>query len=154
MRNEDLKVIKKVANNVSDFEWHTLSSDNEYYKAIEFPVEAEENVNAFYSEIFSGITIVVGAYLSRFYYEEDKYSWEKKYYTAIVSTKTGKTNSIAFITSQDIESQNRKNIFFKGSSILGINDIDEENPISKLYDSVNRKVNEIDDLYSKFLEEE
>lgn len=156
MKNEDLKVIKKVADNVSKYEWHTLSADNEYYKAIQFPIAAEEHINAFYSEIFSGMIIIVGAYRSRFYYEEEKYSWDKKDYAAIVATKTGKTNSIVFITSDDVESLNKKDmimIFNASNTWGGKKNISKENPINQLYDAVNRKVNEIDDLFSKFLEE-
>lgn len=157
MKTEDLQVIQKVTENVSNYRWSPLLPGSNYYKAIEFPIEAEDRVNAFYAEIFSGITVIVGAYLSRFYYEEDKYTWEKKCYAAIVADKAGGINSIAFITSEDVESMNEKELFFKAPIGWGGrvgNRKTQENTINQLYDLVNRKANEIDDLYSKFLESE
>lgn len=154
MKNEDLKVIQKVAENFSKYKWYPLHPGSNYYKAIEFPIEAEDRVNAFYAEIFEGITVVVGAYLSRFYFEEDKYTWEKKCYAAIVANKAGGINSIAFITSEDVESQRRKNSFFKSNIPFALDNESQENTIIRLYDLVNRKVNQIDDLYTKFLESE
>jgi len=96
------------------------------------------------------MTVVVGAYYSRFYFEEDSYTWEKKCYVAIFADMNSGINSIAFITSEDFENQSKKNNIFK----LEVSIDFQENTISHLYDLVNRKVSRVDDLYSEFLEGE
>lgn len=152
MNPKDLKIIQKVANDASKFEWHLLQADDKYYKAIEFPVEAERRIESFYSEVSKGLTIIVGAYSSRFYYEEDKYTWDKKTYAVIVSTKNFNTTAIAFITNEDVEKWNRKDTLL--SFAHWGKEEPEENAVEELYDYVNRKVNGIDELYSEFLDEE
>lgn len=157
MRTKDLKVIQKVAENISEYDWSFLSPGQKNYKAIEFPIDAEEHINDFYAEVFKGLTVVVGAYRSRFYYEEDEYSWEKKCYAAIISTSEGGANGISFITNEDFETINKKsNLFFSNTMNigLGLNRQLQKNAIINLYDSVNRKVSGIEDLYNEFLEED
>lgn len=151
MNNKDIQVIEKVAKDPSAYTWHILTTDNPYYKAVAFPIEAERPVNSFYTEILNGIKIVVGAYLSRFYYEEDQYAWEQKYYSAIIYASGNIVSSIAFVTSEEIARQNAHRIFGKAK----INWLPpEENVIMKLYDFANRETVKIDDLYTKFLEGE
>ncbi|MBT2572310.1 hypothetical protein [Planococcus sp. ISL-110] len=152
MNVNDLKVIQKVDKQFSDFEWFALTPEDEHYQAIKFPVEAEKHVNAFYAKISEGLTIIVGLYLSRFYYEEDKYSWDEKHYVVIISTKKQTLNPIAFIKNEDVENWNRNDRGFMNSTWW--KGEPEPNPINDLYDSVNRKVNEVDELYDAFLDEE
>ena len=153
IKEKDLKVLKKVTENISKYEWHNLTPESRYYSIVEFPTEAERRSNSFYAEITNGLTIIVGAYSSRFYYEEDNFAWEKKFYAAIISTKNSTLSSIAFITHEDLESLNRKNTIFKLPSFLEVQSI-EDNIIVSLYDVVNREASGIDDLYDDFLEDE
>lgn len=153
IKEQDLKVLKKVADKAGEYQWRPLMPGSRYYKIIEFPIEAEEKTGAFFSEVFNGITIIVGTYLSRFYYEEDNYTWEKKCYATIISTKNNIFNSIAFITAEDVESMNRKVKLFKIPTFSEI-EYFEDNPIIHLYDQVKRQVSGIDNLYNEFLEEE
>lgn len=153
IKEKDLKVLKKVNENISKYEWHHLTPEDKYYSIVEFPTDAERRSNSFFAEITSGITIVVGTYSSRFYHEEDSYVWEKKYYAAIISNKNFTLSSIAFITHEDLESLNRKHNIFKLPSFLEMQSY-EDNIIVSLYDVVNREANNIDDLYDDFLEDE
>jgi len=154
MANEDLNVLRKVYNNVNSYEWEVLSPREEYYRSMSFPIEAEKNINSFSAEIIRGLVVITGAYQSRFYYEEDKYSWQQKEYASIISTLNDKINNVYFITSEDYENSiKKKNLFnFGVGSLAG--DKNETNIISEIYNLVNRKVSGISDLYSKFLDKD
>ncbi|PIC69062.1 hypothetical protein CSV67_05950 [Sporosarcina sp. P2] len=149
MNNRDLQVIEKVSERFSDYEWKLLNSKEESFQAIQFPIDAEKVVNNFHAEVVKGMTVVVGAYQTRFYYEEDRYSWEKECYVAIIVTKQGVANCIAFITSKEIENK-MNNLFIN----IKLNNFTKKNPIVKLYDDVNRKVSGIENLYDDFLGED
>lgn len=112
MSNEDLNVLRKVYNNVNSYEWEVLSPDDEYYRSISFPIEAEKNINSFYAEIIHGLVVITGAYQSRFYYEEDQYLWQKKEYASIISALNDNINNIYFITSEDYENGIKKKKMF------------------------------------------
>lgn len=151
MNNKDIQVIEKVARDPSEYKWHMLTTDNQYYKAVAFPIEAERPVNSFYAEILNGIKLIVGSYLSRFYYEEEQYAWEQKYYSAIIYASGNIVSSIAFVTSEEIARQKANLIF--GKAKLNWQP-PEENVIMKLYDFANRETVKIDDLYTEFLKGE
>ena len=153
IKEKDLKVLKKVTENISEYEWHNLTPESRYYSIVEFPTEAERRGNSFYAEITSGLTIVVGAYSSRFYYEEDNFAWEKKYYAAIISIRNFTLSSIAFITHEDLDSLNRKHSIFKLPTFLETQSF-EDNIIVSLYDVANREASGVEELYDDFLEDE
>lgn len=154
MGNKDLNVLRKVYNNVNSYEWENLSPNEKYYGSITFPIEAEKNINSFCAEIIRGLVVITGAYQSRFYYEEDKYSWQQKEYASIVSTLNDKINNVYFITSEDYENMIKKNRLFNIGVGSFVDDKNKTNIISEMYNSVNRKVSGISDLYSKFLDQD
>lgn len=154
MKSEYLQVLEKVAEGVSSYKWAVLETGTKLYKAIEFPIEAEDHMNSFYSEIDHELMIVVGAYRSRFYYEEENYTWEKKCYATLISTTLGGFNSISFITNEDVEDFRRQiNSPFRKNPALswGTHKKSEENVVNYLYDLVNREASGADNLINKFL---
>lgn len=152
MEDKDLKILKKVSNTFADYKWGYLSQNSLIHSSINFPEEADNPGNSYYAEIIPGLIIVSGFYSFRFYHDEDKYTLDKKYFASIISNQNAKISNIAFISNEDYENKTRKDSLFKSNYFSKIDSF--SNPIIDLYDSVNRTVNEVDNLYDNFLNED
>lgn len=155
MNNKDIKVLEKVYENVDDHDWSVISPVDEYYSEIDYPMDAKKSGNVYYSEVKKGLIIITGTYQIRFYYEEDNFTWEKKYFSSIISDINSNPSNIAFITNEDYENMiAKKDLFNLSKNIEKKFGIERPNIIVALYDFVNRKVSGVDDLYSDFLNDD
>lgn len=152
MSERDIEVIEKVYNNVNKHKWDEILSDEEYYSKIDFPADAKRSGNVYYSEVKSGLVILTGTYQTRFYYEEDNFTWQKEYFCSIILNRNNNPTSIAFITDEDYENMLAKKDLFNISRRMDIKfGVERKNIIRELYDCVNRKASGVDDLYNDFL---
>ncbi|EKE30776.1 hypothetical protein MJ3_11955 [Salimicrobium jeotgali] len=152
MNQKDLRVISKVRKNFADYEWETVSADENYHSIIDYPAEVKRSEFVYMAEVKRGLIIITGTFYTSFYYDEGSFTWEKKYFCSIISSQNKHLQSIAFITDEDYENMLAKNELLKINLHLRSNN--RTNLIRDLYDCVNRKVNDIDSLYDDFLEEE
>lgn len=155
MNNKDIKVLEKVYANVDNYDWDAISEGDRYYRKIDYPADAIQSSNVYYSQIKRGLIIVSGTYLVRFYYEEDNYTWDKKYFASLISERENIISSIAFITNDDyVDMIANKDLFGISRKIEKQLGGERPNIIVSLYDIVNRKVSGADELYSEFLDDE
>lgn len=155
MNNRDLKVLQKVYENVSNYDWGVTSPAHKYFSKIDYPMDADRSRNVYYSEVKKGLIIVTGTYRVRFYYEEDNYTWDKKYFASLISDRNNISSSIAFITNEDYEDLiAKKDLFNLNVGLKKAFSVKQSNIIISLYDSVNRIVIGADDLYNEFLDDE
>lgn len=155
MSSRDIKVLKKVYDNANKYEWSLISHLDKYYSRIDFPSDAKKGGNIYASEVKKGLIIITGTFQIRFYYEEDNYTWDKKYFAAIISDVNNQPSSIAFITNEDYENMVAKNDLFNFNLKFRESQSNvRTNVIVDLYDIVNRKVSGIEDLYSDFLNDD
>lgn len=151
MNAEDLMVLKSVAKNFVQYDWFNLADNDELSSCIEFPSNAEKDVKGYYAQVEEGLIIVTGSYSFRFYYEEENFNWEKMSFAAILSNEKNEIAHISFITNEDYEIEARKEMF--GDTEVGFMErkVAHYNIITNLYDSVNRKVIGVSNLYQRFL---
>lgn len=149
MKKDEVRVLERVYTDINQFDWKPLDFKEDYYESINFPNDAEIPVNAYYAEVVEGLVVIVGAYKSRFYYEEESYSWEKVEYASMVSTLNNSANNAFFMTSEDYKDYLKaENMYAFGLSIMNRK---QENIISSIYNIVNKKASGIGKLYTKFL---
>lgn len=149
MQKEEVRVLERVYTDVNQYDWKPLDFKDEYYKSINFPIDAEKPINAYFAEVMEDLVVIVGAYKSRFYYEEESYSWEKVEYASMVSTLDNVANNAFFMTSEDYKD------YLKAESMYGfglsVMNRKQDNVISSIYNIVNKKASGIGKLYTNFL---
>ena len=144
--NTEIEVLKKVFNGVDKYSWFISEDDDEYFQAVSFPETAEKFLNSFSAKINNEMAVVVGAYKVRFYHDEERYTWEKREYVAIISLKY-KNSEVFFIDNEDYKELTRPIFNFK-TSIFNDKSF---NLVTSLYEKVNRNVNDVESIYNNFL---
>lgn len=144
----DIAVLNKIYEEVDKYNWRISDSEDDFAQAISFPERAGKFINSFSSKINDDMAVVVGAYKVAHYHDEERFTWVKREYAAIISLKfSDKYNQVFFADNEDYEELKRpliniKNSIFKSKSF---------NLITDLYEKVNRNVNDVESIYNNFL---
>ncbi|WP_426451153.1 hypothetical protein ACP272_13110 (plasmid) [Staphylococcus xylosus] len=147
-RETDIAVLNKIYEEVDKYKWRISDSDDEFAQAISFPEVAEKFLNSFSAKINDEMAVVVGAYKVAFYHDEERFTWEKREYAAIISLKfSDKYSEVFFIDNEDYKELKRPLINIK-SPIFNSKFF---NLITSLYEKVNRNVNDVESIYNNFL---
>lgn len=149
--NKDIEVLKKVYDEADNYNWAELETYDDYFKSINFPEDAEQFINSFYTEPTNAFAVVVGSYRTRFYTEEEKYVWRTIEYAAIVSLTLDKPFNTFFITDKNYEYLNKNHNFFNTLTENKYFNLRKTNLVKELYKKVSRNVSKIEDIYSAFL---
>lgn len=146
--NKDIQVLRKVLFDYNKFDWKELHIHDKAFKAINFPSDAEQFVNAFITtpSPSNKISIIVGIYRKRFYSDEEKYTFESRKYAAILTTTSDVVFNSFFIDEIMYIRESKVPDFY-----AGIPFDERTNIIQDLYDKVSRKANNVDQVYDDFL---
>lgn len=142
---DDIKVLEKIYQDRNTYAWGILD-DEEIYRVIDYPGDAEKIGHVLLFELQKDFYVLTGTYQTRFYYEEDKYSWDKKAFVSFILNK-GYPNSIAFISDEDYQKDLRdKELPLFSSS--------KPNLVEEVYKSANRIAHNIPNIYNNILNED
>ncbi|MGG1698143.1 hypothetical protein [Bacillus zhangzhouensis] len=158
-RDKDLEILKKIYEERSNCHWGQANLVSEEYDSIQFPNDAEKLGSVFFCEYRDNFFVFTGSYSARFYYEEDRYNYEKRTFVAFVSTRVGRADCIAFITDENLYGEYNKlsiktplrNILFKANNSSETNRV---NFIEEIFDYAKYTVNNIDEFYEDLLNED
>lgn len=148
--DKDLKVLRKIYETADQYKWIELETYEDNFKAIDFPEDAERFINAFTTKPNEKFAVVVGSYKTRFYTEEEKFTWITREYAAVVTLTLEKPFNNFFITDKNYDFLGKNNIFkpFQENSFLNVK---KTNLIKDLYKKVSQKVSGVENIYDEFL---
>lgn len=145
IRKNEIESIEKVNNNLSLYEWNVLKTDvsppNFLFEVLIVPEGAENLGELFYSEIKDKLYVVVGSYSSRFYFDEDRYSMETKYFISFLLSDNYDTKCLFTVNDREYWKYKSK------SSVVN------ENLIEQMYKNIFRNIYEVDDILNNFLQD-
>ncbi|MEC1395563.1 hypothetical protein P9D26_19830 [Bacillus velezensis] len=150
---EDIKVLEKIYKNRDKYEWTILTEedDDEIWGGIDFPTEAENKGHVLLVKLKNNFYVLTGTYQTRFYYEEEKYSWDKKTFVSFVIYNNSHPNSIAFITDEDYQKDLRDKDQFHFQLPFSSS---KPNIVEEIYKSANRIAYDIPSIYDDILNED
>lgn len=148
--SQDMQVLQKVHNRFNQYTWSELHITDDYFRAINFPEEAEKFVNSFVAKPTSKFLVIVGSYRMRFYNDEESYVWENRQYAAIVTLTLERPFNSFFIDDKMFDRESKNNSLFKNNFFNANKKI---NLVTDLYNKVSRKVSDLDEIYDDFLED-
>lgn len=148
--SQDMQVLQKVHNRFNQYTWSELHITDDYFRAINFPEEAEKFVNSFVAKPTSNFLVIVGSYRMRFYNDEESYVWENRQYAAIVTLTLERPFNSFFIDDKMFDRESKNNSLFKNNFFNANKKI---NLVTDLYNKVSRKVSDLDEIYDDFLED-
>ncbi|TQR88739.1 hypothetical protein [Staphylococcus saprophyticus] len=148
--SQDMQVLQKVHNRFDQYTWSELHITDDYFRAINFPEEAEKFVNSFVAKPTSNFLVIVGSYRMRFYNDEESYVWENREYAAIVTLTLERPFNSFFIDDKMFDKESKNTSLFK---INFFNANEKINLVTDLYNKVSRKVSDLDEIYDDFLED-
>ena len=148
--SQDMQVLQKVHNRFDQYTWSELHITDDYFRAINFPEEAEKFVNSFVAKPTSNFLVIVGSYRMRFYNDEESYVWENREYAAIVTLTLERPFNSFFIDNKMFDKESKNTSLFK---INFFNANEKINLVTDLYNKVSRKVSDLDEIYDDFLED-
>lgn len=150
--SKDLEVLKKVYDTTNKYKWKELETTEEYFRALNFPKEAEKFVSNFYTEPNDKFVVVVGSYKTRFYTEEDTFIWQTREYAAIIVLTLEKPLNNFFITDKEYENIEKNKYFNKFKNQTPLNTSNRTfNLVKELYKKASLKVSNLEDIYDQFL---
>ncbi|MEC0969374.1 hypothetical protein [Bacillus altitudinis] len=151
-REEDFLLLGKIYKRRDDLQW-THAVDNVILKEIEYPYDAEKYGQVYQCELKDGFFVLTGTYSVRFYFEEDSYNYEKKaFVTFILVDRDENTNSIAFMTDEDVGKNKTSELTMK--FIRNMNKkypLVRNNLVYDIYKSANFIANDLKGMYGDII---
>lgn len=146
--SQDIQVLEKTYDSFDQYNWEELDINDECFRAIKFPEEAEKFVNSFMAKPTNNFVVVVGSYRMRFYNDEESYVWENREYAAIVTLTLEKPFNSFFIDDKMFDREGTRFAMFKNNFLITNKKV---NLVTDLYNKVSRKVSKLDEIYDEFL---
>ncbi|WP_144472799.1 hypothetical protein [Bacillus pumilus] len=156
-RDKDLEVLKKIYDDRNNCYWKHANLVQAEYNSINFPKDAEMPRSIFACEYRSNFTVFTGLYSVRFYYDEDKYNYERRTFVAFVRSRMGGADCIAFMSNEDILGSSKSLLSLYSNTAIGNELLGYKkrlNLIDEIFNSANYIANKVDELYQDILGED